>query len=65
MTLRITLEPAKDGDDLSFVITDNGAGIDPEKQYLLFKPFSQVRSSVLLSYSALVYGALSSLVTVL
>ena len=26
----------------AFDIADNGMGIDPEKQYLLFKPFSQV-----------------------
>ena len=26
----------------AFDIADNGMGIEPEKQYLLFKPFSQV-----------------------
>ena len=28
--------------NIVFEIHDNGIGIDPEKQFLLFKPFSQV-----------------------
>jgi signal transduction histidine kinase len=42
VTVRIDCKQEDGAEEFSFVITDNGAGIDPEKQYLLFKPFSQV-----------------------
>ena len=34
------------GYTLTLQVSDNGSGIDPEKQYLLFKPFSQVHSDL-------------------
>ncbi len=43
---RVEFEVGPDEMDLVVEVIDNGVGIDPEKHFLLFKPFSQVNSSM-------------------
>ena len=54
VTLEIRLAPdAKSTDErflLDFFVTDTGIGIPPDRQHLLFKPFSQVDSSTTRKY---------------